>query len=543
MAEGAIQARYPTGAAPSVASEGESGRAFLQDRLGLLARIWLVWSASLQIFADGLPLLSIGEPRPLAARLTNLVIPVMMLGCWLTCRRGHTALPVLRALDAGLVFVGCVASTLHTLIAQPHAYYTNTVALIAFMGLVSRAVFVPSSPQRTWWISLAVAAASMAVALALRHPEISPLISSVEATAWTGIFSLCAVAIATLASWVIYGLRQEVRKARQLGQYTLEEEIGQGGMGKVYRARHALLRRPTAVKLIRASDASDAARARFEREVQLTSSLSHPNTIAIYDYGHTPDGVFYYAMEYLQPGLSLEALVELDGPQPEGRVVHILRQVCGALAEAHGIGLIHRDIKPANVMLCERGGLCDVAKVLDFGLVKDLAAPTEQALTSNATLTGTPLYMNPEAIESPELVDARSDLYALGAVAYFLLTGRPVFEGRSVVEVLAQHLHDPPVPPSELLGSPIDPQLEELVLRCLAKDREQRPGNAGALLAAIEAGPARHVPAWTRDDARAWWQDRAGICSEREVPGKSGAPDQRGRSLEVDLAGRLRSTS
>jgi serine/threonine protein kinase len=245
------------------------------------------------------------------------------------------------------------------------------------------------------------------------------------------------------------------------------------------------------------------------------------------------------AMEYLYPGVSLETLVEKDGPQPEGRVIQILRQVCDALAEAHAIGLIHRDIKPANIMLCERGGMCDVAKALDFGLVKYVGASSDQALTSVNTITGTPLYMTPEAIDSPELVDSRSDLYAVGAVAHFLLTGKPVFEGPSTVEVLAHHLHDPPVAPSERLGSVIDAELEGLILRCLAKDRADRPADAGALLAALEAGPAALVPPWTPDDARRWWETRAGACLDCERATKLGKPDPDCCSLEVDLAERM----
>jgi serine/threonine protein kinase len=240
---------------------------------------------------------------------------------------------------------------------------------------------------------------------------------------WKVMWLVVAVAVATACSRVIYGLRREVRLARRLGQYTLEEKLGEGGMGVVYRARHALLRRPTAVKLLKGERLGEASLRRFEREVLLTASLSHPNTVSVYDFGRTPDGVFYYAMEYLE-GLSLEQLVAEEGAQPPGRVVHVLRQVLGALAEAHGVGLVHRDVKPDNVILCERGGLSDVAKVVDFGLVKDLDAA--DALSHEGMLVGTPLYLAPEAIRSPD-TDPRADLYSLGAVAYFLLTGKHVF--------------------------------------------------------------------------------------------------------------------
>jgi serine/threonine protein kinase len=276
-------------------------------------------------------------------------------------------------------------------------------------------------------------------------------------------------------------------------------------MGVVYRARHAMLRRPTAVKLLPPGQAGEHALKRFEREVQLTSILTHPNTVAIYDYGRTPDGVFYYAMEYLE-GTNLDDLVRQDGRQPPSRVVHILRQICGSLEEAHGIGLIHRDIKPANVILCERGGSPDVAKVLDFGLVRDLHGPEQVALTSERSIAGTPLYLSPEAIRAPETVDARSDLYAVGAVAYYLLTGQPVFDGGSLVEVCGHHLHTAPEPPSRRAGISIDPGLEACVLQCLEKDAARRPQTARALGDRLAACG---VAAWTEDDARAWWASRS----------------------------------
>jgi serine/threonine protein kinase len=308
--------------------------------------------------------------------------------------------------------------------------------------------------------------------------------------------------IATLASFVIYGLREEIRQAHRLGQYTLEEKLGEGGMGTVYRASHAMLRRPTAVKLLPPDKAGEVALQRFEREVQLTASLSHPNTISVFDYGRTPDGIFYYAMEYLD-GTNLHDLVKEDGPQPPGRVVHILGQVASALVEAHGVGLIHRDVKPENVILCERGGVPDVAKVVDFGLVKDLEPGADTRLTQANVVQGTPLYLSPEAISDPDAVDARSDLYSLGAVGYYLLTGTPVFSGRTLVEVCSHHLHTPPDPPSARVDTPIPADLEELILACLEKDPARRPFAAAVLRDALRSLAV--APEWTDKTAREWW--------------------------------------
>jgi serine/threonine-protein kinase len=312
------------------------------------------------------------------------------------------------------------------------------------------------------------------------------------------------VAIASLASKVIYGLREEAVKAQRLGQYELLSKIGQGGMGEVYRARHALLRRPTAVKLLLPERSGQAALARFEREVRLTAKLTHPNTVAIFDYGHTPEGFFYYAMELLE-GVDLEQLVAQDGAQPESRVVHILTQVCGSLAEAHGMGLVHRDIKPANIVLCERGGVLDTAKVVDFGLVKesDAAASAGDAKLSVVnTLIGTPLYMAPETIKHPETAGPSSDLYALGAVGYFLLTGSTVFSADTAMEVCAAHLYEQPERPSARSGTSFNDALETLILSCLEKDADKRPPSATALRQSLlQCG----VEPWTEGQAASWW--------------------------------------
>ncbi|MBI2823705.1 MAG: serine/threonine protein kinase [Planctomycetia bacterium] len=321
-----------------------------------------------------------------------------------------------------------------------------------------------------------------------------------------GLLAVSAVAI-FLFTVLVARMQQAVRKAaleaKQLGQYTLDEKIGSGGMGVVYRGHHAMLRRPTAIKLLHLEKTTADTIGRFEREVRITSQLSHPNTIAIFDYGHTPEGIFYYAMEYLD-GIDLENLVKRHGPQPERRVVRILEQVCGSLAEAHAAGLIHRDIKPANIVINRRGGICDFVKVLDFGLVKAVDSQRETTLTAAGAMTGTPLYMSPEAIQSPDKVDARGDLYAVGAVGYFLLTGAPVFKGESLIEICTKQVSETPQAPSERLGRPISAGLEAIILRCLAKAADDRPATAKEIAAAL-AG-CETAADWSDADAENWWR-------------------------------------
>jgi len=274
------------------------------------------------------------------------------------------------------------------------------------------------------------------------------------------------------------------------------------------------MRRPVAVKLLDPAQANESSIARFEREVQLTCRLTHPNTIALYDYGRTPEGQFYYAMEYLE-GLSLDDLVKQFGRQPEARVIHLLRQVCASLAEAHAQGLVHRDIKPHNIFLTHRGGIPDFIKVLDFGLVKARNLAGQAELTgANATL-GTPLYMSPEAVEHPDTVDAQSDLYSLGAVGYYLVTGGTVFVGATISEVMMQQVKAEPEKPSSRLPEPLSPEFEDLLMRCLAKKPGDRPAGARALEEALQHCAAAHP--WSQEQAQEWWNQRAAAQSARTL--------------------------
>jgi serine/threonine-protein kinase len=283
----------------------------------------------------------------------------------------------------------------------------------------------------------------------------------------------------------------------------LLQRLGAGGMGEVFLAEHTLLGRPCAVKLIRPQHAGDPGNlVRFEREVRATASLSNWNTVQIYDFGHAADGTFYYVMEYLE-GMNLQDLVDRHGPLPPERAIHFLRQLCGSLREAHAIGLIHCDIKPGNIIACERGGLHDVAKLLDFGIVRSVAAGHD-ADNGEGAVIGSPLYLSPEQAAGKDRLDPRSDLYSLGAVAYFLLTGQAPFVRGSVMKTLAAHMQEQPPRPSGLrAGIPAD--LEGIILRCLAKQPARRFQDGDTLEKALAA--CRQACAWTEERAASWWED------------------------------------
>ena len=316
---------------------------------------------------------------------------------------------------------------------------------------------------------------------------------------WTIVGSVVAV----FGSYRISILEKRVADAQRLGQYRITKHLGAGGMGEVFLAEHVLLKQPFAIKLLRPERVAYAAvLQRFEREVLAMAQLEHWNTVEIYDFGHGADGSFYYVMEYL-PGFDLNQLIKNCGPIPPARAIHILRQVCAALGEAHANGPFHRDIKPGNVIVCERAGIYDVAKLLDFGLVKSAHGEEETTLTQEGMVAGTPAYMSPEQATGMENADARSDIYSVGAVAYFLLTGRLLFVKSTAMQTLAAHLYEPAIPPSRFRPD-LDPPLEAVIMRCVEKKPEERYPDIAALDRALSACPG--AGEWTQKEAAGWWR-------------------------------------
>jgi serine/threonine protein kinase len=373
------------------------------------------------------------------------------------------------------------------------------------------AIFIPNHWVRAAKLIVPMALAPMAVPwiLGMVHPEfyeVAIRAANLEKISEDGLFLLLGAFTAIFGTHTINTLRIEAYEAKLLNQYRLGRKLGGGGMGEVYLAEHQLLKRECAIKLIRHELAGNQrVFARFEREVRATARLSHWNTIEVFDYGRNDDGAFYYVMEYL-PGLSLADLVERFGPMPPARVIYLLRQACDSLTEAHDSGLIHRDIKPANLMAAYRGGHYDVTKLLDFGLVKTLAENESIHLSQEGTVAGSPLYMAPEQVMHNQPPDRPTDIYGLGAVAYFTLTGRPPFLGQTAMEVMVAHARDPVPPPSQFRAD-IPADLEAVVLRCLAKNPHDRYPNTASLARALDA--CADAPNWSPEHAALWWQNIA----------------------------------
>lgn len=397
------------------------------------------------------------------------------------------------------------------------AYEKNGALQMIFLMMLY-GVLIPNRPERTAKVVLTLLMVPLITLVLALVGQATPDLherASTHTLAINNALYLClGAAVAIYAAFVLNRMGTELREARRLGQYRLGERLGSGGMGDVYLAEHQLLKRPCALKTIhREMQANPIAQSRFEREVQSAARLSHPNTIAIYDYGHTDNGTFYYVMEYL-PGLSLEELVRQFGPLPPGRALYLLRQVCGGLAEAHLTGLIHRDLKPANVFVAILGGQCDVAKILDFGLVKQTHEDEGGQLTVDQMVSGTPQYMAPEQARGVRELDARADQYAIGGVLYFTLTGRPPFEGTSAMDLMIKHARDPVTPPSKV-NPEIPADLDAVVMRALRKDPDARYADVRELSRAL--GACECAGDWDADRAEEWWREQAAAQAVAEV--------------------------
>ena len=489
-------------------STDDESRTYLQTRLTMLSRL-MFWS--FVVLLVGMVLLYRTYPT-LEPERNNAIYEIALVGLvvlgviWrgALLRRNLTigqlyAIDLFYAAGTGTIFASAAY------LASELKMSTTANLLWTCFVIFLRAIVIPSTGKRTAIVGAFTFFPMLlaGVGIALETEQELPPAAFVGSAV---IISIVVILLATIGSRIIYGLRRQYNDALRLGQYTLDSKIGEGGNGAVYRAHHALLRRPTAVKLVRPEKIDTETLDRFEREVQHMSQLTHPNTVAVFDYGRSPDGIFYYAMEYLD-GIDLEKLVVKYGSQPADRVVAILIQVCGALQEAHRKGIIHRDIKPANIILCERGDVPDVAKVVDFGLVKEI---TGQDGTHSRGILGTPAYLAPEVVTDPERIGPAADLYALGAVGYYLLAGKRVFEGKTAIDVCIQHVSATPVPPSKVVTTPIPEALEQLVLQCLAKSPDGRPESAAALARLLRALPVG--TSWSETDALTWWSEfRSGV--------------------------------
>ncbi len=489
----------------------------MQRRLSLLGQVVFVISLgffvignSIQIFFVGVPLMALLNQLATRAHLAGALVMGLL---WLVCSRRPLPIRVLGVLEVVALVICCTCWGL--LITPQYAGSLATALLALTITVIARAIIVPSTARRTLWLTV-VASAPTLVLQFFRAPlpqmlSLPPRDIMIGQAINTALWVAAATGTATIASRVIYGLRREVAAARDIGQYTLEERLGSGGMGEVWRARHRMLIRPAAIKLIRrdalgSSPAGpDVMLRRFEREARTTAALKSPHTVQLYDFGVADDGTLYYVMELLE-GVDLETLVRRFGPVPAERAVHVLRHACHSLAEAHQAGLVHRDIKPANLFLIRAGIEHDFVKVLDFGLVKlgpARAGPDAVKLTDMGAVAGTPAYAAPEVALGEANVDRRADLYSLGCVGYWLLTGRLVFEGESALKVLMDHARTEPPPPSRRTELPIPVDLERIIMDCLAKDPARRPQTAGELAARLDAC---HVDnPWTAERAEKWW--------------------------------------
>ncbi|SFJ34245.1 serine/threonine-protein kinase [Planctomicrobium piriforme] len=449
------------------------------------------------------------------------VTAIMGLVAWRLCSKCHYFLGHLRGVEylvfgsSAVLFVTFGYTTLLYTAGQGYLVPLTPPWLIL---IFTYALFIPNNWRRAAVIMTIMAVCPLLTILVAwgSSEKVADLIENTSDFHHVFLETVMAMAFGTAVAIsgvrLIRTLRTQAFEAQQLGQYKLKRLLGRGGMGEVYLAEHLMLKRPCAIKLIRPEKAGDPATlARFEQEVQSTAKLTHWNTVEIYDFGRTDDGTFYYVMEYL-PGMSLDQIVDMHGPLPASRIIHLLAQTCDALAEAHAHGMVHRDIKPANIFAAKRGGAYDVAKLLDFGLVRSVHQENDLHLTQDGMVTGSPLYMSPEQARGDD-VDARSDIYALGCVAYFLLTGRPPFNETRPIKLVLAHVQDIAERPSTLRAD-VPADLESIILRCLEKSPDDRFANVLALRDALME--CQDAGDWNRDAALEWWQCH-GCPKKREL--------------------------
>jgi len=424
----------------------------------------------------------------------------------------YANVPVTTLINLGLVFL--VLSNFAIAIAEyVHLAHLTTGELwlgLSWVGVWTPlyTVVVPMSPRKALMATIAsVSSVPLVIGWMIASGKTTFRPGPVEFFFAIVFPYLLIVGLAYAGQRVVYALGKEATRAQELGSYRLIERLGAGGMGEVWRAQHRLLARPAAIKLLRPSlgegPDGEMAMRRFEREAQVTSQLRSPHTVELWDFGMARDGRFYYVMELLD-GLDLETLVKRHGPVPAERAIFLLRQICGSLAEAEGHGLVHRDIKPANILVCRYGGEHDFVKVLDFGIVKVThASSSDTVVTQENVLRGTPAFIAPEQVLSRDEVDSRADIYSVGCVAYWLITGDLVFRADTAIGVMMHHAHTPPVPPSERSELPIPPQLDQVILSCLEKDPARRPQSARELSKRLDAIPLEQP--WLEERALLWW--------------------------------------
>jgi len=508
-----------------------SGSPFVQERLALLGKTVFLLSFGFFTVINGVLIAGAGvgilPALVTQANVMHLLSSSLMAVLWAIARARPWSLRTLGILDGSSVLLPGVGLAL--MAAQPDERQLMAGLFALAVTMMARAVLIPSTATRTFWLSATASAPLLAVSFIFHQPAAVPglapallkAIISVNAFLWLAL----ATALSTVTSRTIYGLRQQIKEAADIGQYTLEAKIGSGGMGEVWRARHRMLIRPAAVKLVTAQELGSTSSRdphlrlrRFEREARATAGLKSPHTVQLYDFGITDDGTLYYVMELLD-GMDLDTLIDRFGPVPAERAIHLLLQVCASLEDAHQNGLIHRDIKPANIVVSRIGADWDFVKVLDFGLVKlDSARQSDESLrlTAEGNFSGTPGFIAPEVVLGVQATDHRVDIYSLGCVAYWLVTGKLVFEGPGMVKVMADHVHTPPVPPSSRSELPIPPELDALILACLEKDPSKRPASASALHSRLQAIPL--ATPWTSERAEHWWSLHVpGMSSTRSV--------------------------